>query len=280
MCWCCWWNNNRNFKATERLQPNFVLLQENKYSLAVQARVDSDYRFISLSAICTGSTHDSTCMAMSNMNSFIEDGNVPLGYWFAGGDAYQSSLFLLTPFRRAFLKPYADSYNYYQSSHRMHVEQAFGIRTSKWRVLKCPLNYELNRCTDIINATALLHSFCMESKNGDGPRDEVESYRLEEAEYDLQKWISLIRYQVDMDSYLDEAVPSTEDLFGTLNNFRKSKLRSAHVKHLWRHGLLRPAWARDKNYDERLKQISLFSSWLFRIETHTHTCKYGKLHWF
>lgn len=116
MCRCNRWNNIGHIKTTERLQPGFVFCRKDKYALASQACVYFEYRFMNVSSICNGSTHDSTCMAMSNMQAFIDDGNIPSGYWFAGDDAYQSSSFLLTPFRRAFLVPYPDSYNYYQSS--------------------------------------------------------------------------------------------------------------------------------------------------------------------
>lgn len=58
------------------------------YAIPVQAMVDSDYRFISFSANCVGSTHDSIAHAMSALWTQLSRNVMSPGYWIAADDAY------------------------------------------------------------------------------------------------------------------------------------------------------------------------------------------------
>ena len=63
-------------------------------------------------------------------NSALSD-----GYWIAADEAYDSLPGLQTPRFKSALNQddgtYADSFNFYNSSHRIHVEQAFGVFVRK-----------------------------------------------------------------------------------------------------------------------------------------------------
>jgi len=83
-------------------------------------------------------------MAISELNKYIPEGNIPDGYWIAGDDAYKCTEKVITPFKKAFSAPYTDSFSFYQSSHRIHAEQTFGQLTHKWRVLRRPLQQDLD----------------------------------------------------------------------------------------------------------------------------------------
>lgn len=55
--------------------------------LQVQAMVDVNKRFLWASALCSGATHDSLALALSEFGQAMDD-LLPDGYWIAGDDAY------------------------------------------------------------------------------------------------------------------------------------------------------------------------------------------------
>lgn len=58
-----------------------------------------------------------------------------------------------------------DAFNFYLSSLRIHVEQAFGIMVARWGILWKPLAFDLHRNTRIICAIMKLHNFCIDEKD-------------------------------------------------------------------------------------------------------------------
>lgn len=46
-------------------------------------------------------------------------------------------------------------FNYYLSSHRMHIKQAFSIMMARWGIIWRPLRFAL--CLDVV-----LHSYCLD----------------------------------------------------------------------------------------------------------------------
>lgn len=227
--------------AIERPQkiynPSAFYCRKGYYAIPVQGLVNSEYKFAAMSAFCTGSTHDSAALKMSNIGKFLDEGNLPIGYWIAGDEAYCCSENLLTPFKQSFTIPYTDSFNFFQSSHRIHVEQAFGMWVNKWRILKKPLAYSLVRTTKIIIACAILHNFCINFGDCDVPMD-TDVEKMEHAEYDLETWLLWVRTDLDLEMEMD-------GLSNQLVNVRsrsalQSITRNRLVTRLQRHGLLRP----------------------------------------
>ena len=57
-------------------------------------------------------------------------------YWAAGEAPYVPMLGLLTPCSKYHIAGedgiYADSLNFYHSSHHMHLEEAFGVLARRW----------------------------------------------------------------------------------------------------------------------------------------------------
>ena len=134
------------------------------YSVPVQALVDSRYRFLMVSAICKGSTHDSLAHSVSSFGIYLAAGLLNKDYWVAGDEAYSCDKSLLTPFPASMIRghPFRDAYNVFQSSLRIHVEQAFGFLVSKWRILR-ELEYSLEVFIEIIMVTMMLHNYCIAS---------------------------------------------------------------------------------------------------------------------
>ena len=106
------------------------------YALPVQAVFDSSLRFRYTSCKCTGSFHYAVTFYSSKLAARIRRGDMKPGYWMAEDAAYVPVNGLLTPWPRSELAKkdviYADSFNFYHSSHRIYVEQAFGVLLQRW----------------------------------------------------------------------------------------------------------------------------------------------------
>lgn len=55
-----------------------------------------------------------------------------------------------------------DSFNFYHSSQRMHVEQSFGMLVAKWRIL-LNLNFSVEVDTKLVCLAMKLHNFCIDN---------------------------------------------------------------------------------------------------------------------
>ena len=116
----------------ERLyNPAFFWYRKGYHAKPVQAVMSREYKILAVSVLCTGSTYDSMALKMSNIGRYIDAHCILFGYWIAADDAYSVCDNLGTPFRKSMFNMCTDSYNFYQSSRRMHVEQAFGQLVSR-----------------------------------------------------------------------------------------------------------------------------------------------------
>ena len=159
------------------------------YALPVQAVVDARCRFISFSSNCVGSTHDAVAHAMSSLGRLLKTQAMPLGFWIAADDAYKCSNYGVTPFSSTLNGAYEEGFNFYQSSLRMHIEQAFGILKRRWGILWKPLGFSIEANRRIVCAAMLLHNFCIHNKPMPSEMDchgGVEAMRT--AKISLQKW--------------------------------------------------------------------------------------------
>ena len=141
--------------------PSNFFCRKLYYALPVQAVVDSDYRFLCCSARCVGSTHDSIAHTVSALGNFLESGKLHFESWIAGDEAYVCTESLITPFPAASATDAEDAFNYYHSSLRMHVEQAFGMLVGKWRILR-ELSFSLQTNARLIVLSMKLHNFVID----------------------------------------------------------------------------------------------------------------------
>jgi len=134
------------------------------FALNVQAICDSNYRFLWMSAKARGSSHDSTAWMLSHLAGRFEAEPLSYGFWIAGDEAYRACNWLLTPWSGKNLVTYKDAFNYYQSSNRIHIEQAFGIYVRRWGVLHRQLTCNLDRASLVVQVTMKLHNICIDDK--------------------------------------------------------------------------------------------------------------------
>jgi hypothetical protein len=134
----------------------------------VQAVVDSRYRFTYMSAMAVGSTHDSLAFSLSQLGIALERDGLPEGYWIAADAAYECSNCILSPWSENQVKNSEhgiarDAFNYYQSSSRVHAEQAFGILVARFGILWRPLRFKLARAPRILAACMRIHNHCIDT---------------------------------------------------------------------------------------------------------------------
>ena len=148
-----------------------------------------------------GCTHDSVAHALSAFGDYIESGDVPYEFWVAGDEAYKCTEYVITPFPHSQVQrlSFEEAFNFFQSSHRIHVEQAFGVIIRRWEMLEVGLNFNLKNTTPIIKTIFLLHNFC-----------------CEESEFTARKPASLAEWRID--ECWEEWVEQAQEAFHELTN--------------------------------------------------------------
>lgn len=96
-----------------------------------------------------------------------------------GHEAYTDTEQLLTPFSRDVADYDQMNFNYFISSMRIPIEQAFGMLVARWSILRGILDYSVGRCADIVCLLMKLHNFCIKH---DGPDSMKEGLTEEEKE--------------------------------------------------------------------------------------------------
>ena len=111
------------------------------------------------------STHDSTAFALTRLASVLESSqdSLPAGYYIVGDDAYPCSNKILTPWPGKNLSVWKDSFNFWQSSARIHIEQAFGIVKMRWGILWRPLGLTLQKVSLVVSCCLKLHNFILDN---------------------------------------------------------------------------------------------------------------------
>ena len=194
------------------MNPLHFYSRKGFYALTVQDIVDSDYRFLSCSSLTVGRAYDALAFRLSSLNSFLEAGKLPKGFWVAADEAYRVSDYIIIPFSRSKASIYQDGFNFFQSSHRLHVEQAFGILKNRWGIMWRPLKNEMEKAVKIMPAAMKLHNFCIDN-NGGIPKFEKTTSQWMNAYEELDKWLEWVRTGVDVDSWMHivpESMSSSE----------------------------------------------------------------------
>ena len=137
------------------------------FALNVQAMCDSFYTFTYVGCLAAGSTHDSTAYGITSLATFLAkpDNGLPKDYWVAADDAYTCSERLLTPWPGRKLSTAKDCFNYWQSSARIFIEQAFGMLVARWGVLWRPLSCRLTKSVRVVMVCCKLHNYIIDQNS-------------------------------------------------------------------------------------------------------------------
>lgn len=102
------------------------------FAVVVQAGVTADHKFVFLSVMHGGETHDSTAFQATPLYKLITDVKVPNCTILIGDDAYANELNVVKPYAGRNISNDEDSFNFYNSSCRMAIEQAFGMLVNRF----------------------------------------------------------------------------------------------------------------------------------------------------
>jgi hypothetical protein len=121
-----------------------------------------------MSAVCVGSTHDSTAWSVSKLGIKLRAAGMKRNYWLAGDAASDCNDGVLTPWPQSKVNDddsavESDSFNYYLSSTRMHVEQCFGILMARFGIFWRPFRFNLRKVPVILHACMILHNFFIDN---------------------------------------------------------------------------------------------------------------------
>lgn len=138
------------------------------FALNVQAICDSNYEFLWMSCRTPGSSHDSAALACSDFGQFLNNSSLPLiqmliaeGLCIAADEAYGDCELLAVPWPGGGGgNTWRDSYNFHQSSARIHIEQAFGQLVWRWGIFWRPLRMPFLKRPLVIKTAFLLHNLC------------------------------------------------------------------------------------------------------------------------
>jgi hypothetical protein len=159
------------------------------YGINVQAACDSNCKFVSVCIAALGGSNNITAFRKTPLAGIVAN-KIPVGKCIVGDNAYTCCKHLLTPFAgkwhssqincilflltaaTIYLQgeqkhdPIKDTYNFYLSQLPIRIEMTFGILTSKWCILRRPLQGCVKHAGKIFFACARLHNFIIDLEGG------------------------------------------------------------------------------------------------------------------
>lgn len=164
---------------------------KNYFSIVLLGVVDHDYKFLFVDCGSEGRASDSTIWKHTKFLADIESEdnvlNLPapspvrgftelLPYYFVGDDAFALGVHMMKPFPSAHLSYAQRVYNYRLSRCRRIVENAFGILSSRFKILMRQQDMEPKGVTIIVMACVVLHNYlrvkCSDTYIGRGMIDQ------------------------------------------------------------------------------------------------------------
>ena len=134
------------------------------YALSLQALVDAHYKFIFMSCLFPGSTHDLISYRASALWPYVELRNeLHPDFWIVGDEAFAATEVFMTLYPSSELNDDKSAFNYFLSKLRNHVEQAFGMLVAKRPIFEAPLRYRVRKSISIVSITMRLHNFCVDN---------------------------------------------------------------------------------------------------------------------
>lgn len=142
------------------------------FSIVLMAVADANYKFIMIDVGAYGKDSDGSVLSNSKFYQRIDDGslklpeetnlpnsNVLAPFVFIGDEAFPLRNYIMRPFPRKQSHDNEKSYyNYRLSRARMTIECAFGIASSKFRVLLKSIETKVENADHIIKAICILHN--------------------------------------------------------------------------------------------------------------------------
>ena len=147
---------------------------KNFFSVVLFGLVDADYNFLFVDVGAEGRSSDSTIWKFSAFSQDVTAEGNPLGipepanfpgykgklpYYFVADDAFELSLNCMKPYPSADLTMTQRIFNYRLSRARRIVENAFGILSTRFRILRREIEMEPDNANVVIMACIVLHNY-------------------------------------------------------------------------------------------------------------------------
>ena len=176
----------------------------------------------------------------------VQDGLLGEYFWVVGDDAYPVSESIIVPYHSSTLTEDQDNFNFYFSSLRIHIEQAFGILVARCRILRDRLDFGLEHCTAIMSVAMKLHNYCIAEDSARGRRgwdilnDALSPQERTEMEIDQGRYIEEMRavHRAALERMSDTNYPVARNTRSLVRSRRREVLK-AIVRDK---GLVRPAY--------------------------------------
>ncbi|VEN34117.1 unnamed protein product [Callosobruchus maculatus] len=92
--------------------------------------------------------------------------NIVMPYFFVGGEAFPLKKYIMRPYPGQHLSNTQTIFNYRLSRVRQVIENTFGIMVSRWRILKTPINAQVENIENIVKGIVALHNYCQTELSG------------------------------------------------------------------------------------------------------------------
>ncbi|XP_040205977.1 protein ANTAGONIST OF LIKE HETEROCHROMATIN PROTEIN 1-like [Rana temporaria] len=149
-----------------------------KYPFVLLAVADANYYFSYIDVGSYGSCVDSNIFDHSSFGQMLhEDGldlpeNCPLPvtgptlpFVFLGNEAFALGEHLLKPYLNFSRNLQEKVFNYRHHRAQKVVEEAFGILSNKWHVLRTPINLDMQDAITAVKSACALHNFVLERED-------------------------------------------------------------------------------------------------------------------
>lgn len=162
---------------------------KRSFSIVLLALVDADYRFTFVQVGNFGRTSDGGVYSGSALGRAMEAKTLsvpadcplpgsgvqgPMPYTMVGDAAFPLKTYLMRPFPGNRIPRWRRIFNYRLSRARMVVECAFGILSSRWRVLYTRMNVKPENADCIVTAACILHNYLTTPSESQRWLDEAE----------------------------------------------------------------------------------------------------------
>lgn len=142
------------------------------HSIVLLAAGDTNYIFTAVDIGAYGSQSDGGIFAESSFGRHLLNGDLNLpapsilpnssilcNHYMVGDNAFPLKSQLMRPYPGRMLSEVKEHFNYRLSRARRVIENAFGILTARWRILKTTLAMKPEYVDKIVKATVVLHNF-------------------------------------------------------------------------------------------------------------------------
>lgn len=157
---------------------------KKSFSIVLMAACDGYYRFIMVDIGAEGCNHDSAVFKASSFGAALMRGdldipppkclpktNTRFPHYLVGDAAFPLHENIIRPYPGSYIGEKKNVFNYRISRGRRCIENAFGILSQRWRILRRPINTSVEVAELVVQATIVLHNYLQSAENDFSPSD-------------------------------------------------------------------------------------------------------------